>query len=151
VVAAAGEPQRRIDGVTEQAGGQLQVAAAIITSRLGVLVGRRRDGNPSWTFPSGKIKQDESPEEAAVRETLEETGLRIRVTEVIGQRVHPWTGVVITYVAAMPEDETAATAASEELEVVRWASGAEAGELMPDMAPAVREHIPGEAGPASSG
>ena len=28
------------------------VAAAIVTSRLGVLGGRRKDGKPPWTFPA---------------------------------------------------------------------------------------------------
>ncbi len=53
------------------------MAAAIVTSRLGVLAGRRRDGNPPWTFPAGKVEPGESQEDAAVRETWEETGLRI--------------------------------------------------------------------------
>jgi 8-oxo-dGTP pyrophosphatase MutT (NUDIX family) len=57
--------------------GHATVAAAIITSRPGVLVGRRRDGHPPWTFPAGTIEPGESPEDAAVRETLEETGLRV--------------------------------------------------------------------------
>jgi 8-oxo-dGTP pyrophosphatase MutT (NUDIX family) len=56
------------------------VALAVVTCRLGVLVGRRRDGNPPWTFPGGKIEPGESPEDAAVHETLDETGLRVRVT-----------------------------------------------------------------------
>jgi 8-oxo-dGTP pyrophosphatase MutT (NUDIX family) len=52
------------------------VAAAIVTSHLGVLVGRRRDGTPPWTFPAGKVERGESREDAAVREAWEETGLR---------------------------------------------------------------------------
>jgi 8-oxo-dGTP pyrophosphatase MutT (NUDIX family) len=76
------------------------VAAAVITSRLDVLVGRCRDGNPPWVFPAGKIEPGESPEEAAVREALEETGLRVGAAGVIGGRVHPRTGVWIVYVGA---------------------------------------------------
>ena len=52
------------------------VAAAVVTSGLGVLVGRRRDGNPPWMFPGGKIEPGESPEDAAVREALERPGSR---------------------------------------------------------------------------
>jgi len=47
--------------------GHPAVAAAIVTSHLGVLVSRRRDGDPPWTFPAGKIGPGESAEDAAVR------------------------------------------------------------------------------------
>jgi 8-oxo-dGTP diphosphatase len=77
-----------------------EVAVAIVTSHLGVLVGKRNDGKPSWTFPGGKIEPGESLEDAAVRETYEETGLRVRAVRVIGGRVHPATGVRMVYVAA---------------------------------------------------
>jgi 8-oxo-dGTP pyrophosphatase MutT (NUDIX family) len=127
------------------------VAAAIITSRPGVLVGRRRDGHPPWTFPAGKIEPGQSPEDAAVRETLEETGLRVRATGVIGSRIHPRTGVRIVYVAATPMAVTevrirealadSAASADGELTAVRWVGLAEAGELMGDMAEAVRQHL----------
>ncbi|MEM1348773.1 MAG: NUDIX hydrolase [Myxococcota bacterium] len=33
-----------------------------------------RGGNPSWRLPKGWIEPDETPEQAAVRETREETG-----------------------------------------------------------------------------
>lgn len=35
-----------------------------------------RGGNPSWRLPKGTIERGESPQEAAVRETHEETGCR---------------------------------------------------------------------------
>jgi 8-oxo-dGTP diphosphatase len=118
-----------------------RVAVAIVTSRRGVLVGRRRDGMPPWTFPGGKVEPGESPEDAAVRETLEEAGLQVRATGVVGSRVHPRTGVTITYVAAAAVDPDAVAACSDELAEVRWVSLAEAGELMGDMFEAVSRYL----------
>src|SRR5580704_16700782 len=43
------------------------IVAAIVTSALGVLVGRRNDGEPPWTFIAGEVEPGESPEDAAVR------------------------------------------------------------------------------------
>ena len=57
------------------------VVAAIVTSRKGVLIARRNDGRPPWTFIAGEIEPGESPADAAVREVKEETGLRVTAGE----------------------------------------------------------------------
>src|SRR5436305_4878496 len=44
------------------------VVAAIVTSDRGVLVGKRNDGKPPWTFIAGEIEPGESQADAAVRE-----------------------------------------------------------------------------------
>jgi 8-oxo-dGTP diphosphatase len=122
--------------------GRAAVPVAILTSGLGVLIGRRRDGKPPWTFPGGKIEPGESPGDAAARETLEDTGLQVRATGVIGERVHPVTGVGIVYVAAAPADETCDLAVpGRELAEVRWVGTASTEELMGDMAGVVREYM----------
>jgi len=43
--------------------------------------------NPSgvWTFPKGLVEEGESPEEAAVREVLEETGIRGEIAGYLGE------------------------------------------------------------------
>lgn len=108
------------------------VAAAVITSPLGVLVGARVDGKPPWTFIAGKIEPGESPEDAAVREVKEETGLIVTVDHTIGDRVHPRTGRTMHYVAASsPTGSTDVfNGDPDELSEVRWASLAELDELM---------------------
>ncbi|MCE8163966.1 MAG: dTMP kinase [Candidatus Moeniiplasma glomeromycotorum] len=46
-----------------------------------------KDKKWGWNFPGGKIEPGESPEEAAVRETFEETNLKIEKLEKIGEKV----------------------------------------------------------------
>jgi len=71
-------------------------------------------------FPGGQIEPDESPEDAAVRDTLEETGLRVRAIRVIGSRVYPRTGVAITSWSRCRTTGGAA-AAGDELTEIRGA------------------------------
>ena len=50
-----------------------------------VLIAQRKDDAPQgglWEFPGGKCLSGESPEACAVRETLEETDLKVRILEV---------------------------------------------------------------------
>jgi 8-oxo-dGTP diphosphatase len=109
------------------------VVAAIVTSPLGVLIGRRNDGKPPWTFIAGEqdAVQDESPADTAVREVKEETGLEVTAGEVIGERDHPRTGRHMVYMAARPvRDTDVFVGDSEELAEVRWVSLAELDDLM---------------------
>lgn len=68
------------------------VVAAIVTTAKGVLVGRRNDATPPWTFIAGEQEPGEDPGDTIVREVKEETGLDIRIGQVIGERDHPATG-----------------------------------------------------------
>lgn len=127
------------------------VVAAIVTSPLGVLVGRRNDGKPPWTFIAGEqdAVKDENPADTAVREVKEETGLRIQAGEMIGERVHPKTGRTMIYIAASPTHGTDVFVGDEdELSEVRWVSLAEADELLPGIYEPVREHLARELGRA---
>ena len=61
------------------------IAIAVVQCAGRFLIGPRGEGQSLsglWEFPGGKIEAGESPAEAAVRECLEETGLRI---EAIGE------------------------------------------------------------------
>jgi len=120
------------------------VVAAIVTSTLGVLAGRRNDGRPPWTFIAGEIEPGEAQADAAVREVKEETGLLVRAGhQEIGRRVHPKTGRTMIYLACTPVG--AATDVfvgdTEELAEVRWLSLADVDELMPGVFEPVREHL----------
>jgi len=54
-----------------------------------LLVHTIKKGRNRWEFPGGKVDEGETPREAAIRETFEETGVTIRNTEyVCTRRLH---------------------------------------------------------------
>jgi 8-oxo-dGTP pyrophosphatase MutT (NUDIX family) len=122
---------------------RLPVAAGVITSQRGVLIGRRNDGKPPWTFIAGEIEPGESPADAVVREIKEETGLRVIPAErEIGRRVHPKTGRTMIYIACYPIGGTDAFVGDEdELAEVRWVNLEQAEELLPGMYEPVLLHL----------
>jgi 8-oxo-dGTP pyrophosphatase MutT (NUDIX family) len=67
----------------------------MIRAAGGVVVRRSRSGEPEiavihrpayddWTLPKGKVEPDESPEDCALREVREETGLRCELGRPLG-------------------------------------------------------------------
>lgn len=71
--------------------GQLRPGASAIIfdqSRQSVLLTRRTD-NGRWCLPGGGMDPGESADETCVREVLEETGLEVRVTRLIGIYTSP--------------------------------------------------------------
>ncbi len=119
------------------------MVAAIVTGHIGVLIARRNDGKPPWTFIAGEIESGESPADAAVREVKEETGLQIHADEEIGRRIHPQTGRTMVYMAARPTYGTDAVVIdTEDLAEVRWVSLTEADDLMNgQIFEPVRQHL----------
>ena len=71
-------------------------ASAIVfdAGREKVLLTRRQD-NDRWCLPGGGMDPGESAAEACIRETLEETGLNVRVTRLVGVYTSP--DLVIEY------------------------------------------------------
>lgn len=61
----------------------------------------------SWQFPAGKVEPEESREAAAVREAQEETGMRVIARELLGERVHPANGQLMSYTACDVLSDTA--------------------------------------------
>jgi 8-oxo-dGTP diphosphatase len=123
------------------------VIAAIVTSDRGVLVGRRNDRTPPWTFIAGRSEPGESSTDTIIREVKEETGCIVKVGKRLGERIHPDTGRLMIYYAAKPVHGTEIHVGDEaELAEVRWVGLAEADELLPGMFGPVREYLAREIG-----
>lgn len=60
------------------------IAVVFSTDKKSVLLVQRRD-TPVWVLPGGGIDLEESPAEAAVRETLEETGVTVSATRLVAK------------------------------------------------------------------
>lgn len=81
-------------------GRALAVAIAVVVKSGHVLLVCRRDADTAgitWQFVAGVVKPGASPELAAVRETLAETGIHCAIREHLGSRLHPVTGVHCDY------------------------------------------------------
>lgn len=93
-----------------------KVAAATVTLREGEIVLVKRALTPGygkWVIPGGFVDRGEPLEKAAVRETEEETGLKIRLTSLLNVYSYPGnTVIVVVYCAEAvggiltPSDET---------------------------------------------
>ncbi len=77
-----------------------KVAAGTVVERQGRIVLVRRNLNPMygrWSFPSGYVDAGEVVEEAAAREVLEETGIEVRIEQLLG--VYSGGGSPVVFIA----------------------------------------------------
>jgi 8-oxo-dGTP pyrophosphatase MutT (NUDIX family) len=96
--------------------GRVQVALAARRTRRGDLV---------WGLPKGEIEPGETPEDAALREVREETGLEARIEDDLGQirYFYVWEGVRIrkaVHFFLMRATGGHVSLHDEEMEDVRW-------------------------------
>lgn len=69
-----------------------KLVVGVIPERDGKILLMRRAIEPRhgyWTFPGGFLEIDESVEECAAREAFEETGVRVKVIELVGVYSRP--------------------------------------------------------------
>jgi 8-oxo-dGTP diphosphatase len=79
-----------------------KVVAATIPELDGAVLLTRRLINPGrglWTFPGGFVDFGETVTDAAVRETFEETGLKVDLTGLLNVYTYPAAPVIIVYTA----------------------------------------------------
>lgn len=112
---------------------QPAIAAAVVVHDGRVLLVRRRvkEGSLSWQFPAGAVEDGETREEAAVRETSEETTLTVRALKVLGERVHPATGRTMSYTACEVIEGEPTVGDPEELDAVEWVEHGKLAEYVP--------------------
>lgn len=80
-----------------------KVVGATIPMEAGRVLLTRRAIHPSlgkWTFPGGYVDWGEPVHEAAIRETLEETGLTVDLGALVGVYSYPGAPIVIVVYAA---------------------------------------------------
>ncbi len=130
------------------------ISAAIVVHDGRVLMIRRRvkEGQLSWQFPAGAIEPGESAEQAAVRETLEETGVTVGAVKLLGERVHPKTQRVMSYTACDLLSGTAHVADADELAEVAWVTLAQIPEYVPyGVYGPVQDYLASACGPRARG
>jgi ADP-ribose pyrophosphatase YjhB (NUDIX family) len=101
------------------------VSTLPITSEGKVILIRRaiEPGYGQWAQPGGFLEIDETAQEGAVRETLEETGLLVETTDIVGVYSRPQAAVVVVcWEARIVGGEAVAT--SESLDVRAWDASA---------------------------
>lgn len=86
---------------------------------------RTRRGELAWGLPKGAIEVDEAPEQAAVREVLEETGLEAEIEGDLGtiRYFYVWEGVRVRKQVRfflMRATGGDVSRHDEEMEEVRW-------------------------------
>ncbi|MFE5900579.1 NUDIX hydrolase [Streptomyces sp. NPDC056488] len=70
-------------------------ASAVVVDDEGRILLQRRTDNGMWALPGGKMELGESIGECAARETLEETGITVEITGIVGTYTNP--GHVFAY------------------------------------------------------
>lgn len=100
--------------------------AVIIGDEHGVLLGKRviDPGSGLWSFPAGYVNRGEVLEEAAAREVLEELGIAVRLTGLVGVYSERGSPVVLVVYAGEIEAGKPTPDGHEVSEVRRFAPDA---------------------------
>lgn len=130
--AKASPPERPQRGVrAEVSAGGVVFRGEGNTLEIALAARRTRKGELAWGLPKGNIEPGESSEQAAIREVLEETGLKAEVVEPLGDSryFYVWEGDRIRKVVhffLMRATGGDISRHDHEMEDVRWFPLAEA-------------------------
>jgi ADP-ribose pyrophosphatase YjhB (NUDIX family) len=128
----------------------------IVTNEAGDLLMIRRTDNDNWAVPGGAIDLGESISQAAVRETLEETGILCEITGLVGTYSDPRHVILYTSNGEARQEFSLVLTAravsgeptpSDESREVRWVSRDQVAALRMDRSMRMRiEHYLSGAG-----
>lgn len=96
----------------------LTFAGCVVYNSTNQILLQKRGDSGLWGFPGGAIELHESAEEAAVREVLEETGLTVKINNLLG--------IYSKYLTVFPNGDKAQTI------VIMFKSHSYSGELTCD-------------------
>ena len=96
--------------------GQLRDRATLVVVRNGLILLARDAGQGHFNMPGGGIEKGESPEQAAVRELLEETGMTATTTE----SLFTWDSTVARHHVFRIDAEGEARTGGEVAELLWW-------------------------------
>jgi NAD+ diphosphatase len=87
-----------------------------------LLTRRRGAPNGMWSALAGFVEPGETPEEAVVRETLEEVGVDVVAADYLGAQPWPFPGALMLGFRALadPSETRAEVCEPDELQAVRW-------------------------------
>jgi ADP-ribose pyrophosphatase YjhB (NUDIX family) len=104
-----------------------KVAAAAIVAREGQVLLVRRTMSPGqgkWMIPGGFVEFDEDPRQAVEREVLEETGYKVKATQLLdvifGQEHPRGASLLILYLARFVDDKPASGMDQGEVDAVAF-------------------------------
>jgi len=122
----------------------IRIAAALLLRPDGDTLLVRKRGTTAFMQPGGKIEPQEAPEQALVRELLEELGLVVEIEDLafLGKfqalAANEPEHIVVADVFRLHVGNIAITATAE-IEEIRWVSPDRPGDL--PMAPLTEHHI----------